>query len=265
MPRRIVLHPGFHKTGTTTLQNTLKENRPTLKPYMRIVLGGQFTDLKHAARGYSMLRDVDTLAKTEVRFAGLLQSQPNIPRRTLLLSSEELSGHLPGRPGLLDYGGAVPLASSYVRIARALFPQAEIILFFTLRDSASWIESAYWQHVKSSNMTMDLEQFRERFEQAGDLRGIVERIKAGTGVRVETAQMDAWQQNPLGPLPGLLAMCDVPQDVIGSLIPSKATNTRPDMQVMLALLEANRAYPDPEARRARKAAILAEQGEDRRD
>ena len=265
MPRRIILHPGFHKTGTTTLQNTLRRNRAALKPHMRIVLGGQFRDLQHAARGYSTLRDVDTLAKTEVRFAELMQRQPRMPRRTLLLSSEELSGHLPGRPGIPDYSAAVDLACSYVRILRAVFPKSELRLFYTLRDAASWIDSAYWQHVKSSNMTMDIGEFRDRFASAGNLAAIVDRIGDRTGIPIVTAPMDAWQDGPLGPLSPLLGQCGVPEAEITALTPAPPTNTRPDAEVMLELLRINRAYADPEARRLRKAAVLAAQGEDQRD
>ena len=31
MPRRIILHAGFHKTGTSSIQATLRENRVALK------------------------------------------------------------------------------------------------------------------------------------------------------------------------------------------------------------------------------------------
>lgn len=265
MPRRIILHPGFHKTGTSTLQATLRQNRKLLKPYLKIVLGGEFPDLKHAARGYSTLRDVDTLAKTEVRFAELIQSQPEMPRRTLLISSEELSGHLPGRPGIARYDAAVTLAQSYVRILRTLHPDAEIILFYTLRDAASWMESAYWQHVKSSNMTMEMSEFTERFADAGNLEQIVEELRGLSGICIETAGMEAWQDTPLGPLAPLLSLCGVPEDEIALVTPSKPTNTRPAQNVMLALLEANRAYADPKVRLAKKAAILAEHEGHRRD
>lgn len=265
MPRRIILHPGFHKTGTSTLQATLRQNRKLLKPYMKIVLGGEFVDLKHAARGYSTLHNLETLAKTEVRFAELLQSQPDMPRRTLVVSSEELSGHLPGRPGIARYDAAATLAESYVRILRTVHPEAEIILFYTLRDAASWMQSAYWQHVKSSNMTMEIGEFAERFATAGDLERIVAEIAKTSDVRVETAGMEVWRDNPLGPLAPLLALCDVPEDQIALVTPAKATNIRPAPNVLLALLEANRAYADPKVRLAKKAAILAEHEVNRRD
>ena len=49
MPGRIVIHAGFHKTGTTTVQRFLKENSETLWPLTAIGLRHRFPDLLHSA------------------------------------------------------------------------------------------------------------------------------------------------------------------------------------------------------------------------
>ena len=42
MPARIVLHTGFHKTGTSTVQAFLRTNRKALLPVLAIRLKGKF-------------------------------------------------------------------------------------------------------------------------------------------------------------------------------------------------------------------------------
>jgi hypothetical protein len=50
MPRRVILHAGFHKTGTTSVQEFLRANRSALKKHVAIRLKPQMRDLIHAAR-----------------------------------------------------------------------------------------------------------------------------------------------------------------------------------------------------------------------
>ena len=73
MPRRIVVHAGFHKTGTSTVQALLRDNREALKPYLRSMLKGGMTELLSAARGFSTWRDPVTLAKFDHRLRAMLQ------------------------------------------------------------------------------------------------------------------------------------------------------------------------------------------------
>ena len=120
MPRRIIIHAGFHKTGTTTIQATLRENRVALKKQIALRLRWHMKDIVTAARGYSIDLDPLTLVKLQSRFGGMVNELPGMPRRTLIISAEELSGHLPGRGGLADYGAAPVLLYAYWEILRAL-------------------------------------------------------------------------------------------------------------------------------------------------
>ena len=53
---RIIIHAGFHKTGTTTVQKTLRANREDLRPHCRIILRPGMVALCEAARAYSVSR-----------------------------------------------------------------------------------------------------------------------------------------------------------------------------------------------------------------
>lgn len=253
MPRRIVIHAGFHKTATSTTQQVLRGNRAALRPYLRSLLKWGMEDLLHAARGYSTWRDPLTLAKFRRRFRALMAAQDNMPRRTLCLSAEELSGHMPGREGIADFGAAPVLAAEMARIAHKTYPEADTLFFYSTRAPLDWLRSAYWEHVKSSSLTLDFGAFRDGFPDASDLDAIVDRVAEAQPCPVHRARIEDHRDAPAAPL---LRLCEVPEDVIAALPPAPRANARRDPDTLAALLEANRRYRDRDQRKAAKQAIL---------
>lgn len=255
MPRAIVIHAGFHKTGTSTVQQTLRQNRKMLRPYLRSILKWGMTDVLHAARGYSTWRDPGTLGKFRRRFTTLLQAQDDMPRRVLCLSAEELSGHMPGRGELADYSAAPILAGEMARCAASVFPDSKVVFFYSTRDADTWLESAYWEHVKSSSLTMGFSEYTDRYAASADLNGMLDRFPDDLMLR--RSDLKASAASPGGPAAPLLTLCGVPEPVLAQLTVPAPANVAPDRAVLLELLAANRAYSDKADREAAKAAILA--------
>ena len=250
MPRRIILHAGFHKTGTSSVQQVLRANRATLKPELAMRLKGQMKDLMHATRGYSTWRDPLTLAKATRRFGVVLDSLALMPRRVLVISAEELSGHMPGRARLTDYSAAPILLQR--------FPKAEQAIYFSTRDPDAWLRSAYWEHVKSSSMTLSYDDFIGSYEQAVDFEKVISTTKRTIQADVYDTSLEDSDDLPLGPAGPLLDLCDISPELRKKIIPQPAKNQRMDDAVLLALLDANRAYADRDERKAAKQLILAE-------
>jgi hypothetical protein len=257
MPRRIVLHAGFHKTGTSSVQQTLRANRAVLKPALAMRLKGQMGDLMHATRGYSTWRDPLTLAKATRRFGALLDDLPNMPRRCLVISAEELSGHMPGRGDLMDYNAAPILMRKFSKAITARYPKAAQVIYFSTRAPDSWLNSAYWEHVKSSSMTLDFDEFATSYAKATDFDQIVAQTRKAVGCEVHHTRLEDCTELRLGPTDPLLDLCDIPDDIRAQIIAQPMANTRHSDAVLLALLAANRAYDDRDARKAAKHAILA--------
>lgn len=262
MPRQIVIHAGFHKTGTSSVQQVLRLNRPHLKPFMRSVLKGSMTDLTHSARGFSTWRDPLTLAKFRRRFETLLSRHADMPRRTLCLSGEELAGHLPGRGTLTDYCAAPVLAAEMARVAGRIHPRAKVVFYYSTRAPEPWLQSAYWEHVRSSSMTMGWQEFGSTYAGAADLDRIVDEIASAQPHDVHRARLEDSAIMTSGPATPLLALCGVAPSMIKALAMPPPANERHDEAVLLALLAANREYPDRQARRAAKQAILRAAQED---
>ncbi len=264
MPRRIVIHPGFHKTGTSTIQHVLKANRPVLRPWMQSVLRGQMRMIVAAARGYSTWRDPVSLFKFSSRFKAFLDALRPPGGRVLCLSAEELSGHLPGRGDLVDFSAAPVLAARMAAIAARRFPGVEILFFYSTRAPGAWLESAYWHHVKASSMTLDWEDYARRYAPSADLEAMVDAVAEALDHPVHSARLEDTLSLPAGPAQPLLELCGIPPDIIRALPAPPPVNRRPDRQVLLELLAVNRRYDDPEARQAAKAAILQAAQEDAR-
>lgn len=257
MPRRILLHAGFHKTGTSTLQACLRANRAALKPHVALRLRWSMPEVLAAARGYSSTRDPLHLIKVQTRFGRMMQELPGMPRRTLVLSAEELLGHLPGRGKILDYGAAPDLLHAYWEIAKARYPQADVHIFLSTRGSSDWLKSAHWEHVKSSNMTMDLDEFQSRYRAAADLPAIVEAVADRVPAPIHTQALEDCHDLALGPATPLLALCDIPDAVRRTLVSVAPTNAARSDDLRTELLQINRTVPTAKARNAAKAALLS--------
>ena len=258
MPRRIILHAGFHKTGTKTVQATLRQNRSMLKRQVALRLRAQMKDLLHATRGYSTWRDPLTIIKVEDRFAALLDELPGMPRRSLILSAEELCGHLPGRGELSDYGAAPELLYVMREIAAQRFPAADIHIYLTTRAPDAWLVSAYWEHVKGSDMTMDFDRFVELYGNAAALEDMASDIASRVPCPVHVTRLEDCADAPLGPAGDLLRLCDLPDDVMRAVEPVPPANQRPDAAILNEMLQINRRIEDPKARRSAKDALLHE-------
>jgi hypothetical protein len=258
VPRRIIIHAGFHKTGTSSIQATLRENRVTMKRKIALRMRWHMQDLLAATRGYSTWRDPLTMIKVQHRFGLMINDLPSMPRRTLIISAEELAGHLPGRDDITDYSAAPVLLYAFWEIAKKRYPAAEIVIYLSTRAPAPWLASAHWEHVKASNMTLDFDDFAQKYEGAANLDAMVTDIASRVPVPVYHKRLEECTALPLGPATPLLDLCDLPQDVLSQMVSIPPENSRMGDDVLQALLQVNRTIKGSDARKAAKKLILSE-------
>lgn len=250
----LVIHAGFHKTGTSSIQAFFRSNRKALAPHVAVVLKGDMEDLIRACRGYSKGRSGFDRAKVTLRAEALFAKLATRPKKALLLSAEELSGHMPGRPGTDDYGAAVDILGDLVRVAKTLMPKRAVTICLGTRQPDAWIESAYWEHVKSSSLTSGLEDFRAAFRPVSDLDGMVNKILTG-------AMPDRILRMPLEKAPedGLAApildLLDLPFGLRETLKPVAEKNRRDPPQMREEFLRINREVTDRAERARMKKAL----------
>lgn len=246
---RILIHAGFHKTGTTTVQKTLRANRKVLHP-CRIVLRPDMVALCEAARAYSISRSQTDLALIQYEAASLAGGW-GLGSTDVILSSEDLSGHMPGRRGLTTYNATPRIMRALTQAIAAALPDSEQTLYFTTRAADPWLRSCYVQHLRATRITLGPEDYAVRMAASADLDGIVAQVAGAVpDIRVIAQPLEGCT-TPLGPLGALLNVLGIAPDTVA---PRPPENTSPPKGLTDAMLALNRSdLSDADWRMARDA------------
>lgn len=257
--RRIIIHAGFHKTGTTSLQQTLRANRAALRPDIRLVLRPGMASLCECARAYSRSREDYDLGLVKYEAAMLMERLAEEQATTIVISSEDLSGHMPGRHGLHGYGAAPHLMRALSVAVKAVAPDNELSFFFTTRQADPWLRRCYAQHLRSSRMVLDESDYIK------PLKSSAEHDKFITLVRKEVPEhtvMDAaiedYIDRPLGMADAVLDQLHISMDRRAGLQSSAAPKAAFSPDLLTELLALNRSDLDDTALRKAKRALTEE-------
>lgn len=206
MSRRIVIHAGFHKTGTTTLQETLALNATMLLPHVECYLqhGALISSLARAVLDFSGNRckdtkaDITTCAKTF--FTLIDQDDP----RPVLISSESLAGHFPGSSGVGKYAPA-PIAMALIREAwREVAGDVDTFETYYSTRRTGWLASCHWQRLKNNRSQMSLDAYMARYAAAADHDAIIDDIRKTLGAQaVHTSALEDIH-HPIDPVLNIL-------------------------------------------------------------
>lgn len=259
MTNRVLIHPGFHKTGTTTAQRLLQANREVIWKSHALVLGWRIREILSAARGYSTWRDEDTLSKFTLRFAAFIAELDLPAGRGLVISAEELAGHMPGREKVPDYSALPVLMAEVTGVLEAAFGAAlDLTFLVTTRAPEAWLDSAWAEHVKASRMVLERDAFCARFAPAAELSAMAARLAEAVGPhRVVTAPLEESQAAPFGPAQPLLDLMAMTPHRRAMITPVPRHNARLAPEVLGEMLRLNRSDLDPEALLAAKKAVLS--------
>jgi hypothetical protein len=254
---RLIVHPGFHKTGTSTVQATLRQNHAALRDHLRILLRPDMVATCEAARTYSRSRDAFDLALFRYEVAQLGESWDTSDSRPVLMASEDLSGHMPGRYGLKDYSAAPELMKTLITTLGEIHADLTTTLFYSTRAPALWLASCHAQHLRACRMTQSVDEYAETHHQSGNLNHIVDRIAAQTApCKVSRCALEDSRSRPLGPLDPLLDLIDLPQDLRASLHAVPPINTALPPDCAAQLLALNRGSGDDKSVHTAKQALI---------
>ena len=255
--RRLLIHAGFHKTGTSSIQTALDTNRDVLAPALSIRLKSDILPLTEAARAWSRTRDdVEWVLFLNAAHQVLADLPPEDPR-PIVISSEDLSGHMPFRHDLVDYRAAPRLLAGLIQVAAQVQPDVQCAALFTTRAPRAWVDSCYAQHVRATRMTEDRETYAARALPHADLDAMVDRIAAAVApVPVHRAALERLADAPLGPVSAILDWAGVPDALRRAMAPAKRANAAMPPQVLSDLLAANRSDAPSDRLKAEKKAPI---------
>jgi len=244
--RQILLHAGFHKTGTSSIQHFLWINREVLAPHFDLRMFRHMKPVVRLAALFSRTGNPLDLVDMVGLLDDVFDEFPVNDDRDLLISCEGLAGHLPGWPGVKDYG-AVPTLMTYVAgYLSERFPDAQVKLIFTTRTAPEWLYSAYRHHLRGHRLTLDFKSFDATFKSAANLDAVIAEVaKVLAPLPVMYLPMKDALAHPLGPGAALVDQMNVPADVRASLTPVGKGNAGPDDALWAQFLELNRStLPD---------------------
>ncbi len=244
--RQILLHPGFHKTGTSSIQHFLWVNREALEPYF---------DLRMFRHRKPVVRLASLFSRTHspldlVDMVGLLDDVfdefPVRDDRDLLISCEGLAGQLPGSPQVQDYEATQILMTYVTGYLATKFPDAQVKLIFTTRDADDWLFSCYRHHLRGHRMTLDYKSYAAAFRSASNLMAVVTQAAEGIApVPVLFVPFEDAIRHPMGPGAVLVDQMSVPDNVRAGLTPVGIGNKGPDEELWTKFLTLNRSnLPD---------------------
>nr|WP_321511524.1 hypothetical protein [uncultured Celeribacter sp.] len=239
MTRRIVIHAGFHKTGTTTLQRTLALNAATFMPHAEVYLQNGLTlaALQDAVLTFSGNRCKETKRIITGCAHDLFSSFDLNDPRPILISSESLSGHFPGSAGVGKYGSA-PVAIELIRDAwRDVTGSADGFEVYYSTRRNGWLASCHWQRLSSGRARVDLDFYSQKYAQAADHTAILDEIRLRLGAAAVHSCALEDMDHPVEPVLKILGLTALRPDL---RLPRNA-NVSPPMGVREKLLELNRS------------------------
>ncbi len=240
--RRIILHVGFHKTGTKTLQACLRGNAERLGPAWIVQTRPDNDALRavvEAARDYSASGERADLAMVSAQTVLWLGGLEIEPGQGVLVSSEDFAGHMPGRFGVKDYSAVANVLHAVIGMGRKLFDgHVSFEVLITTRARESWLRSLYFQQAKHPDLMLDFDTFCATIPNAADHGAIAAMVQRKLGdVPVVMRSLGDLGALPLGPAQAMFDLAGI--DATG-FEPSTARNIMPAPDLAEALVAANR-------------------------
>ena len=240
---RIVIHAGFHKTGTTSVQAMLDANRRVLSRQYQVFLKDDFEDLTKCAREFSVDPTPKMLTKVIHAAAVFFDSLDPTDPRPILMSSEDLCGNMPGRRGLDRYDAASLVLSQLAEAAQLRFgPDTDLTFYLSTRSREAWLKSTWWQNLRSTRLTLDFDAYSQQIAAAADLDQVLEDMAEITaGARVTSCPLETSSPTAFGPLTPILDLLDVPEVTRQKLKTLPPANVQPEIGLDLVFLALNRS------------------------
>ncbi len=258
---RIIVHAGFHKTATGSLQDFLHQNRENLKPYFDYYGKIDFSSAGLKTRRFGQRPFPWRRLQFRRAFRAFLAQIPDAD--TIVLSRETFSGVMPGHRDVFgrmvtNYAEtAIPLAQVISSELISRFgPTADIRFLYTTRDQDTWLRSVYGHLLRSIHLRDSFETFCAKFEWPPNPEHDTQFIaRALAPIPVYIARLEDFSDLPSGPADAILDLADVPDQVRQSLTLAKRSNQGQNHDIEQEFLNLNRSVQSKKTLRTVKDRI----------
>ncbi|MEO3417215.1 hypothetical protein AAFO92_21375 [Roseovarius sp. CAU 1744] len=244
--KKVHIHLGPHKTGSSAIQRALKDNAGMLAARF----GLTHIATPHIAKAARLLnadRPFDAADALE-GIAGLCDQAPG----DCILSCEDLAGLLPGTRRVRQI---YPKLWRNVAALDEALGAFDTRYYFFLRDPEDWIRSCYIQNLKYRQKFSSLEGFAEFIDSDGLWQGVTSETACNLGSRfvmVEYPQGEkrSAMQSLMSAIPGMKS-ADL------GAIAERQANVSPSTAEIQLMERINRSSASQEAKRLAKLSLLA--------
>ncbi len=259
--RRVLLHLGLHKTGTTVAQSFLYKNRKLIWPHFSLILPYKTrkTGLADAATRHSIYRMSSTLAEFKAGVGDVLQSIDFGTRRGLILSEENFAGLRPSRNSAEGYAAVPELAAALVDLIhdRLRGDPVDITIYLSLRQQEDWLYSLWAHDLRRTRLVQDFNSFRTAMDHLPSLQETADALQSRLPtVKVKTEWLENLREQRFGPGAPFADFLDLPNDKTMQLVTPEAHTARAPDDILMELLELNRSALDDATLMTQKKAIL---------
>lgn len=226
--KRVLIHVGPHKTGSTAIQSCLAAHTPVLAE-----AGIWFCHNEQTHEiALNLAREQYEVAERQIK--ALSKHISSNKADIILLSQEDFSGDLIGRSNRKQI---YPKLTKNLRVLkRALRPHQVSFVFF-VRGESEWLRSCYVQNVKHRAKFHDFEQFSEFF--GGNFKWDQKLAKP-----IETFNDDLvllnYSKIPASGVECLLRVAEMSDDQIKRFQPSNEVNKSPTPELIKKLEHINK-------------------------
>ena len=221
--RRLIVHLGLQKTGSTSLHHFLQKNAAALEPRLQILTPRRESPTRAMGRIAALFsldpaREGDfTAAIAAVRAEIGADSRP-----VTLISHENLPGAMPGRGGTATLYPA--LEEIVARLDTHLAPFVPEYALFT-RDMGAWKRSVWGQAVRSDGYAEPFETFLAETADCGTWESLGQRLRAAAPGRAHVFALED-EPDPARPGTQLLRLAGLSEAEISALAPqTRSSNT----------------------------------------
>ncbi len=223
---RMIVHAGFHKSGTTSVQMMLRSNRALIESEFSIYMRGRIRAICEAARAWSIRREPLEMSLYQFELADWMAGLDRDDTRPTLISAEDLAGHMPGRHRLLRYDAAPALLATWAEIAQEMFPGIALDFCFSTREAGPWMRSAHAQNIRATRSVETRDAFTARMAATTDLTADAEAVRDSLpeGAMLHHWRLEDHANGPLGPLDPLLDLVGASQQMRRAIQPEPPSN-----------------------------------------
>ncbi|MEZ5716091.1 MAG: hypothetical protein R3D85_13535 [Paracoccaceae bacterium] len=217
--RRVIVHMGVQKTGSTSLHDHLQAHEAALMPGLQALTPRRASPTRDMGRAALLYTDDPSpeagrrarLIETIETVRDLIAPGPGVT----LISHENLPGAMLGRAGTVTL---YPFLEEIVSLLDThLAPYRPEYVIYT-RDLAAWKRSAHNQAVRSDGYTETLGTFLSRTADSGDWADLARRLTAAAPGRAHVLRLED-ETDRARPGSQLLALAGLSPEEIAALVP----------------------------------------------